>query len=81
MSDISLWWSFTLMLIGVTGQVLVYRSQSRVGPIVGIAAQGLWIAYGLVTAQWWFILSAFAYGGTNIYGLLKRRTQKEPARG
>ena len=78
---ISLWWSFALMVIGVIGQVLVYRSQSRVGPIIGLGAQGLWIAYGLVTAQWWFIASAFAYGGANIYGLLKRRNQKETARG
>lgn len=70
---ISLWWSFTLTTIGVTGLVLVYRSQSLIGPAIGLAVQALWIAYAIATEQWWFLVSAFTYGGANIYGVLKRR--------
>jgi hypothetical protein len=69
---ISLWWSFSLTIIGVTGLVLVYRSPSLVGPAIGLAVQLLWIAYAVATRQWWFLLSAFAYGGANIYGIAKR---------
>jgi hypothetical protein len=70
---ISLWWSFTLTAIGVTGLILVYRSQSLIGPCIGLAVQALWIAYAVSTEQWWFLVSAFTYGGANIYGLTKRR--------
>lgn len=70
---ISLWWSFSLTAIGVTGLILVYRSQSLVGPVIGLAVQLLWIAYAISTRQWWFLVSAFTYGGANIYGLSMRR--------
>lgn len=70
---ISLWWSFALTTIGVTGLVLVYRSQSLVGPCIGLGVQALWIAYAIATKQWWFLLSAITYGAANIYGLGKRR--------
>lgn len=70
---ISLWWSFTLTTIGVTGLFLVYRSQSLAGPIIGLAVQLAWIAYAIATRQWWFLVSAFAYGGTNLYGISQRR--------
>lgn len=72
---ISLWWSFTLTAIGVTGLILVYRSQSLLGPCIGLAVQALWIAYAIATQQWWFLASAFAYGGANIYGVMKRRRE------
>ncbi|WP_418346109.1 hypothetical protein [Rhodococcus pyridinivorans] len=70
---ITLWWSFTLTLVGVTGLFFVYRSQSLTGPLIGVAVQIAWIAYAVETQQWWFLLSAFAYGGTNLYGIAKRR--------
>ncbi|WP_280317272.1 hypothetical protein [Nocardia wallacei] len=73
---ISLWWSFTLTTIGVTGLVLVYRSQSLLGPSIGLAVQALWIAYAVATRQWWFLLSAFAYGGANVYGIIQRRSDR-----
>ncbi|GGG04070.1 hypothetical protein GCM10007304_17780 [Rhodococcoides trifolii] len=69
---ISLWWSFTLIVIGVAGIALAYRSQSKLGPTIGIAAQFLWVAYAVATQQWWFLVSAFLYGGTHAYGLVKR---------
>lgn len=72
---ISLWWSFWLTAVGVVGLVFVYRSQSLVGPLIGLGVQGLWIAYAVATRQWWFLVSAFSYGGANIYGIHKRRTK------
>ncbi|WP_280366166.1 hypothetical protein [Nocardia wallacei] len=73
---ISLWWSFALTTIGVTGLVLVYRSQSLVGPGIGLGVQLLWIAYAVTTQQWWFLLSAFTYSGANIYGIRQRTIRK-----
>lgn len=71
---ISLWWSFVLTLIGVTGLVLVYaRPNSLTGPTIGLAVQGLWLAYAVTTSQWWFLASAGAYGAANIYGLRQRQ--------
>lgn len=75
---ISLWWSFTLTAIGVTGLVLVYRSQSLAGPLVGLGIQALWVAYAIATRQWWFLVSAFAYGGANLYGINKRILERKP---
>jgi ABC-type Mn2+/Zn2+ transport system permease subunit len=72
---ISLWWSFALTAVGVTGLFFVYRSQSLLGPAIGVAVQVAWIAYAVSTRQWWFLLSAFAYGGTNLYGIQKRRRE------
>lgn len=74
---ISLWWSFSLTLIGVTGLVLVYRTESLIGPFIGLSVQALWIAYAIATRQWWFLFSAFAYSGANIYGLIKRRRNED----
>lgn len=42
--------------------------------MIGLAVQVVWIAYAIATKQWWFLLSAFTYGGANIYGIAKRRT-------
>lgn len=38
--------------------------------------QLLWIAYAITTRQWWFLLSAFAYGAANTYGLTRRRDKE-----
>lgn len=79
---ISLWWSFALTMIGVTGLVLVYAwPKSKVGPIIGISVQLLWFAYAVSTRQWWFLLSAFTYGAANIYGLTKRRNETADVEG
>jgi len=78
---VSLWWSFALTTIGVVGLVFVYRSQSLVGPGIGLAVQALWIAYAVSTQQWWFLLSAFTYGAANIYGIAKRRARPVPVGG
>ena len=73
----NLWWSFSLTFIGLIGLFLVYRAPLSVwGPVVGVSVQSLWIAYAVVTHQWWFILSAVGYGVVNVYGWRKRRRQR-----
>lgn len=69
----SLWWSFILTVFGAGGMLLAYRSyKSYTGPIMGLVIQSVWIAYGIASAQWWFIVGAFIYGGSHIYGVRKR---------
>jgi hypothetical protein len=55
------WWSYLLTAVGVFGLWLAGRHDTR-GWIVGIFAQGLWIAYATATHQWGFYISALAYG-------------------
>ncbi|MCM6777734.1 hypothetical protein NDR87_30045 [Nocardia sp. CDC159] len=79
---ISLWWSFTLTAIGVTGLFLVYRHPtSLLGPGIGLAVQLLWIAYAIHSRQWWFLASAAAYGSANVYGIHTRRRRTPTATG
>lgn len=53
-------WSYTLAALGIFGIWLAGR-KSLWGWAVGCGAQGLWIAYALVTHQFGFIVSAVAY--------------------
>lgn len=69
-------WSWILMAIGVVG-LWVAGSKKRWGWAIGIAAQGLWIAYGVATEQHGFIISALAYGFVYCRNYLKWR--REPA--
>jgi hypothetical protein len=55
------WWSWVLTAIGVTGLFLA-GSHRRAGWVIGLGAQGLWITYAVVTRQYGFVASAFAYG-------------------
>jgi hypothetical protein len=55
------WWSVSLAALGIAGIWLTGQKDAR-GWILGVAAQVLWIAYAVATAQWGFILSALAYG-------------------
>lgn len=54
-------WSWLLMAIGVTGLLVAGRGRA-LGWLIGLSAQGLWLAYGLVTHQGGFVVSAFVYG-------------------
>ena len=69
-------WSFVLTAIGVVGLYLAGR-RSPWGWAVGLAAQSLWLTYALVTGQWGFILSAFAYGWVYLTNLRRWRTPEE----
>lgn len=54
-------WSYLLTAVGVLGLLLAGRRKAA-GWLIGLAAQGLWIAYATATHQWGFYLSAAAYG-------------------
>lgn len=54
-------WSYLLAAVGILGIWLAGR-KSAWGWAVGLGAQGLWIAYALITSQYGFIASALAYG-------------------
>lgn len=54
-------WSWLLMGVGVLGLYVAGR-RSWVGWAIGLSAQGLWVAYGLVSDQPGFVVSAFVYG-------------------
>ncbi|MDI9914370.1 hypothetical protein [Rhodococcus sp. IEGM 1379] len=74
----SLWWSFILTAFGATGMFLSYRSYSSyAGPAFGLWIQLVWVTYAIESMQWWFIVSAFLYGVAHIYGIGKRRHERQ----
>jgi hypothetical protein len=77
----SLWWSFILTAFGATGMLLSYRSYSSyAGPAFGLWIQLVWVTYAIESMQWWFIVSAFLYGGAHLYGIQKRRRERSEAK-
>jgi hypothetical protein len=58
-------WSWALAAVGLLGIHLAGRKQA-VGWLVGVAAQGLWLVYAVVTSQWGFLVTAVAYAA--MYG-------------
>lgn len=68
-------WSWILTAVGVTGLFLAGRG-GWAGWAVGLGVQVLWLAYAIVTKQYGFIVSAFAYGWVNVVNIqrvIKRR--------
>jgi hypothetical protein len=55
------YWSYLLTAVGAVGLLLAGRMK-RTGWLVGLGAQGLWIAYALSTQQPGFLISALIYG-------------------
>lgn len=68
------WWSWLLMVVGVTGLFLAGKKR-KVGWMIGVGVQLLWIIYAIVSKQWGFIMSAFVYGAVNTINW--RRWQRE----
>lgn len=58
-------WSWLLASVGILGIYLAGRRKAS-GWLVGIFAQLLWISYAIVTRQWGFLFTAFAYGAVYI---------------
>ncbi len=54
-------WSWLLTAVGVTG-LFFAGSKRKVGWVIGLGAQVLWLAYAVTTQQYGFLVSAFAYG-------------------
>lgn len=70
-------WSWVLTAVGVSGLYLAGR-RSWIGWAVGLAAQALWLTYGLMSGQYGFIASAFAYG--SVYTMNLRKWRREASR-
>lgn len=74
------WWSWVLTAVGVFGLWLAGR-KSPWGWAVGFGAQGLWIAYALVTVQYGFLASAVAYGSVYARNFLAWKRPVSPESG
>lgn len=72
----SAWWSWVLGPFGLFGLWLTTRKDWR-GYLVGVAVQGLWLAYAVVTVQLGFIATALAYGVINVLGIRSWRAKTE----
>lgn len=53
-------WSYLLTAVGILGLYLAGR-RIPAGWLIGLGAQGLWIAYATATQQYGFYVSAVAY--------------------
>ena len=74
----NLLWSFVLSTIGVFG-IYLAGSKNVWGWFLGLGAQVLWFIFAIVTKQYGFIISAFAYGWVYGRNFLKwRREREEP---
>lgn len=69
------WWSWLLTAMGILGLWLA-GSNNKKGWMIGLFAQILWISYALVSKQYGFLASAFAYG-TVYFRNFKRWKLKE----
>lgn len=65
--DVSQLWSWALAAVGVSGLYLTTKKLA-IGFAVGVAVQGLWIAFALVSGQLGFILSALGFAWVNALG-------------
>lgn len=66
------WWSWVLPALGVLTIYLAGRKYWWAW-LIGIGAEGLWVAYATVSHQWGFYVSAMAYGGVYLRNLLRWR--------
>lgn len=71
------YWSWILTLWGVTGLYFAGKKQ-KVGWMIGLSAQVLWITYAIVTHQIGFIFSAIAYGSVYLRNWMRWRNEQKP---
>ena len=58
-------WSFALAGLGIA-QIYLTGKKIRFGWIVGVITSALWFIYGIVTAQYGFLISAVVFGSIHI---------------
>lgn len=63
-------WDWVLVIPGMFGLYLTTKKLVA-GFVVGASVQVLWMAYGLSTSQYGFVLSALGYGYVNLLGLYR----------
>lgn len=71
-------WSWGLTVVGVSALYLAGKGGWR-GWAVGLFAQALWLVYALVTKQYGFIVSVFAYGSIYVVNIRKALKQQREA--
>lgn len=54
-------WSYLLMAIGCTG-IYLAGNNNKWGWFLGVCAQFVWMAYGIMTTQYGFCVTALFYG-------------------
>lgn len=64
------WWSWVLSGLGCVG-IWLAGNKSRAGWWVGLATEGLWLAYAFLTNQLGFVLGAVAYGVVCVRNLIR----------
>ncbi len=69
-------WSIALAVVGLTGLLIAAR-RPRIGWWFNIAAQAVWITYGITTAQYGFIVMSAGY--TVAYVRLLRAAYRAPS--
>lgn len=65
-----MWWSFLLSAVSVTGMYFTGNGK-RLGWMIGLGSQTLWMSYAIATHQYGFIIACFAYGTVYIRNLRK----------
>lgn len=73
------WWSVLLTSVGIVGLFLA-GSKYKLGWLLGLGAQVLWIAYAVSTVQWGFLASAGVYGFVYARNWLKWRREEQQTR-
>lgn len=63
-------WSWILTGCGVTAMILT-GMHHKIGWLIGILGQSLWMVYALWTRQYGFLAGAFAFGSVYAYNWLK----------
>lgn len=68
------YWSWVLTGVGIVG-LYAAGSKRKVGWLIGIFAQALWLFYGYTTEQYGFIVSAFLYGFVYLRNYVRWRNE------
>jgi hypothetical protein len=77
---VSVWWSITLSAGSLWTSWLV-GSRKRVGFLLAVAMQLVWIGFALDSGQWGFIASAAVFSAVNVRNYLRwKRLDEAEAR-
>lgn len=69
-------WSWLLTFVGVIGLYLA-GSNRKIGWLLGLGAQILWLWYGISTQQYGFVISAHVYGFVYLRNYMRWRSENK----